>query len=156
MKAAVISDTHRGTYVFDKILKLIEDTDMMIHLGDNVEDAEKLKKSYKGRVINVRGNCDFITSVPADRIEIIEGKKVFITHGHKYDVKYGLNTIKYKALELEADIVLFGHTHESLVTYDRGIWFINPGSASLPRDASRSIAILQIENNKVDVSLKII
>ena len=35
---------------------------MLIHLGDNVEDIAIIKKYYKGRIINVKGNCDFSTS----------------------------------------------------------------------------------------------
>lgn len=154
MKIAVISDTHRSSYETNKILHIIEEVDMIIHLGDNVEDAETLAGYFKGRIISVRGNCDFGSFAPSERLEVVEGKKIFITHGHRYDVKYGLSNLKYKAEEVGADIVLFGHTHESLVEYEKGIWFINPGSASMPRDSSKSIAILEIENSKVDISLR--
>lgn len=154
MQIAVISDTHRYAYVLNQLLDIVKDTDMIIHLGDNVEDVEFFEGKYKGKIINVRGNCDFGSSVPVERLEIIEGKKVLITHGHKYDVKYDLNRIKYRAQELQADIVLFGHTHESLAICEQGVWFMNPGSAALPRDSSKSIAILKIENNKVDISLR--
>ncbi|SKA79748.1 hypothetical protein SAMN05428976_1043 [Clostridium sp. USBA 49] len=154
MQIAVISDTHRNTYELKKLKNIVKNIDIIIHLGDNVDDVNILKDGFNGKIINVRGNCDFVTSVPVEILEEIEGKKIFITHGHKYNVKYGLTNLKYRAEELEADIVLFGHTHESLVEYEKGIWFINPGSASLPRDFCKSIAILTIENNKIDVNLK--
>ncbi|MCM0650731.1 metallophosphoesterase [Clostridium swellfunianum] len=154
MKIAVISDTHRHRYSLNQIVKLIDDTDMLIHLGDNVEDVETFQANYKGKIINVRGNCDFTSFTPAERLEEIEGKKVYITHGHRYDVKYGLLKLKYRAKEVGADIVLFGHTHEFTEIYEDGIWFINPGSASLPRDSSKSIVILEISHNKVLVSVK--
>ena len=32
------------------------------------------------------------------------------------------------------NIVLFGHTHERLCSYDNGVYVINPGSCSCPRD----------------------
>lgn len=154
MQIAVVSDTHRSIYELNKLHKIIEGTDMLIHLGDNTDDVEEIAQTYKGKIINVRGNCDFGSFIPAERLEVIEGKRIFITHGHKYNVKYGLTNLKYKAEEVEADIVLFGHTHESLVEYESGIWFLNPGSAALPRDSAKSIAILKIENNTVDVSLR--
>lgn len=154
MLVAVVSDTHRHSHVFNQIIELSKDTDMMIHLGDNLEDARELEKSYKGNIISVKGNCDFMNSAPSERIEIIGEKRIFITHGHKYDVKYDLLRLKYRAIEVEADIVLFGHTHQSLALYEQGIWFINPGSAALPRDSSKSIAMLEVGNNNVDVTIR--
>jgi uncharacterized protein len=107
MQIAVISDTHRHSYELNQVLRLIQNTDMIIHLGDNVEDVEILKHGYKGKIINVRGNCDFIKFVPSERLEKIEGMQVLITHGHKYNVKNDLLRLKYRARELGANIVLF-------------------------------------------------
>lgn len=154
MRIAVMSDTHRHSYAIKQVSKLIQDADIAIHLGDNVEDVEILKQSYKGKILNVRGNCDFTGLAPIERLEEIEGKKIYMTHGHKYNVKYDLLKLKYRAKEVGADIVLFGHTHESLELYEDGIWFVNPGSAALPRDSYQSIAILEIDSNKVQISLK--
>jgi putative phosphoesterase len=154
MKIAVISDTHRHIYSLNQVTKLIQDTDMAIHLGDNVEDVEIIKSNYKGKIINVRGNCDFSSFIPVERMEEVENKKIFITHGHRFDVKHSLLKLKYRAKELGADIVLFGHTHISAEIYEDGIWFINPGSAALPKDSYQSIAIIEISDNKVGVSLR--
>lgn len=149
MKIAVISDTHKHRYSLNQVTKLIQDTDMAIHLGDNVEDLQVIKDNYKGKIIGVRGNCDFTSFTPAERFEEVEGKKILITHGHKYDVKYSLLKLKYRAKELGADIVLFGHTHICAEIYEEGIWFINPGSAALPKDSCKSIAVIEIIDNKV-------
>jgi putative phosphoesterase len=154
MKIAVISDTHRHIYSLNQVTKLIQDTDMAIHLGDNVEDVEIIKTNYKGKIINVRGNCDFSSFIPVERLEEVENKKIFITHGHRYDVKHSLLKLKYRAKELGADIVLFGHTHISAEIYEEGIWFINPGSAALPKDSYQSIAVVEISDNKVTVSFR--
>jgi uncharacterized protein len=154
MKIAVISDTHRHIYSLNQVTKLIHDTDMAIHLGDNVEDVDIIKSNYKGTIINVRGNCDFSSFIPVERMEEVENKKIFITHGHRYDVKHSLLKLKYRAKELGADIVLFGHTHISAEIYEDGIWFINPGSAALPKDSYQSIAIIEISDNKVSVSFR--
>lgn len=154
MKIAVISDTHRHLYSINQVTKKIQDTDVAIHLGDNAEDVEVIERNYKGKIISVRGNCDFGSFTPAERLEEIAGKKIFMTHGHKYDVKNSLLKLKYRAKEVGADIVLFGHTHISTEIYEEGICFINPGSAALPKDSSQSIAILEITENKVLVSLR--
>jgi uncharacterized protein len=154
MKIAVISDTHRDKYSLNQVAKSIQDTDMAIHLGDNVEDVEFIESNYKGKIVSVRGNCDFSSFTPVERFEEVGGKKMFITHGHKYDVKYSLLKLKYRAKELGADIVLFGHTHIAAEIYEDGIWFVNPGSAALPKDSLKSIAVIEISENKVLVSLR--
>lgn len=129
-------------------MQVLNHMDLIIHLGDNVEDVKEIEKFYHGNIINVRGNCDFSVDVPPERIEIIEGKKFLITHGHRYDVKYDLSRLRYRALEEEADIVLFGHTHVSEIAYEDGIYFVNPGSPSLPRNGLKSAAIISI-NDKI-------
>lgn len=155
MRIAVISDTHRHSYELNQVLRLTQDTDMIIHLGDNVEDVEILKNGYKGKIINVRGNCDIISFVSSERLEEIEGMKILITHGHKYNVKNDLLRLKYRAKELGANIVLFGHTHEAMELYEEGIWFINPGSLAIPKSKYKSFAIIEIDNNNnVQVIIK--
>jgi uncharacterized protein len=145
----VISDTHRYVWTIEKTIKKMHDADMIIHLGDNVQDVVEIKKYFKGNIIYVKGNCDFYSEVPNEIIETIEGMKFLITHGHRYEVKYNLYKLKERAQEVDADIVLYGHTHVSSITYEDGIWFVNPGSPSISRDGFNSVAIVEIENGKL-------
>lgn len=153
MILAIVSDTHRYKFAISKVLQKIKHADILIHLGDNVEDLEAFADEFPGKIINVSGNCDFSPTVKSERIEIIEEQTIFITHGHKYDVKYGINNLKEKAINIGANIVLYGHTHVSKVDYDEGVWFINPGSPSLPRDGFASIAIIEINKGKVNPTI---
>lgn len=154
MLVGVLSDTHRHIWAIDEAVAALKDCDMIIHLGDNVQDVKEISKYFKGKVIGVCGNCDFTTSVPNDRIETIEGKKIFITHGHRYDVKYDILKLKYKAQEIQADVVLYGHTHIARIDYEDGIWFINPGSPVLSRDGYNSVAVLEIKNGVINGSIR--
>ena len=61
--------------------------------------------------------------------------------------------LKYKALEFGANIVLYGHTHIGKIDFKEGIWFINPGSASLPRDIGKSFAIIYIEEDSIEPNI---
>jgi putative phosphoesterase len=56
------------------------------------------------------------------------GKKIFITHGHMYNVKSTLYELANEAISQKADIVLFGHTHNRYSEYRDEIHFLNPGS----------------------------
>lgn len=153
MRIGVISDTHRSNSSIERLGDKIKEVDVLIHLGDNVDDISVIQKYYKGEIINVRGNCDFSTSTPYDRVEEICGKKIFLTHGHIYAVKENLFKLRYKALETEADIVLYGHTHIGKMDFQEGIWYINPGSASLPKDGARSFAIIDINQERIEPNL---
>lgn len=43
MLIAVVSDTHRMTKYINLAKRLIKDADILIHLGDNIDDAELLE-----------------------------------------------------------------------------------------------------------------
>lgn len=156
MLIGVVSDTHRDKAVLQRVAEKLEATDLIIHLGDNVQDVEGIREYYKKKIINVRGNCDFGRKEPLELLEEVGGVKIFITHGHNYDVKYNMLKLKYRAQELGADIVLFGHTHVSVIEYEEGIWFMNPGSASLPRDAYSSVATIEINEGKINPSIELL
>ena len=153
MRIGVISDTHRDISSIEELMDKIKGVDVLIHLGDNVDDISTIEKYYKGKIINVKGNCDFSTSAPSDLVEEICGKKFFLTHGHRYCVKENLFKLRYKALEIGANIVLYGHTHIGKIDFEEGIWYINPGSASQPKDGARSFAIISIKQECIEPNL---
>jgi len=155
MKIAVISDTHKIKKYIELSKKYIDDADVLIHLGDDSEDIEELTMDFKGEVYGVRGNCDYINKYPNEQLLVLGGKRIFITHGHIYGVKNGMMNILYKAEELGADIILFGHTHIALIEEYKGIMIMNPGSVSLPRIKERFIGFIELEDGiKPTLNLK--
>lgn len=155
MLIAVISDTHRMEKYINLAKDLIKDADILIHLGDNVEDVELLQQNFNGDIYAVKGNCDYSNIYPKERIIEIKGKKIYITHGDLYGVKYGMNNIYYKGKEVEADVVLFGHTHQPIIEKENNMILMNPGSISLPRSKNRTIAFIHIKDNgDIDTYLK--
>lgn len=154
MKIAVVSDTHLNTSMLDKILKETKDADIIFHLGDNVKDALYLEKNFNGDVYYVKGNCDIAVSADTDKVIEIEGKKFFLTHGHNYRVNYDLNNLYYKAKELNVDVAVYGHTHVKLIENYGDLYILNPGSSSLPRDGSKSMGFIEIDNGEIEITLK--
>lgn len=152
MKILVISDTHGDTNKAEEAIKKNREVDMIIHLGDYFRDAQKLSSMFPDIPIEyIYGNSDFmIENVPAEKLLEVCGKKIFITHGHRYSVKWDYNRLFKKAEELHADMVLFGHTHIPEIVRNGDYCILNPGSASDPRDDSdESYAIVEIENDQV-------
>lgn len=152
MQITVVSDTHNNGKSLEKILELSKKSDVIFHLGDNLKDAEYLEKNFHGKVYKVKGNCDYENYGVDEEIVDIEGKRFFLTHGHKYNVNYGLNKIYFRGLELKADCILYGHTHRKLLVNEEEVYIFNPGSISLPRDNSASIGYIKIENGQINFS----
>ena len=155
MLIAVISDTHRVKKYIDLAKNVIKDADILIHLGDNIEDVELLKDGFDGEVYAVAGNCDFSARYPKEGMLEVNGRKIFYTHGDLQGVKSTINNIYYRGRELGADVVLFGHTHEHGIERTEDLILMNPGSVSLPRLRGRYVGIIDIDDNgEIDTYLR--
>lgn len=128
MRFLVLSDVHERLGPLERVLELHPTADV-IFLGDGLRGVEDAALRYPARrFITVPGNCDWSARQPATRVELLGGKRFFITHGHKYNVKYDLYSLQLAAKERRADVVLFGHTHMPYAVYADGMYFLNPGS----------------------------
>ncbi|MEA4826525.1 MAG: YfcE family phosphodiesterase, partial [Clostridium sp.] len=102
MLIGVVSDTHRDETALKKVVEEIKNLDVVIHLGDNVVDAEEIKDLINNKIVYVKGNCDIMANEPTELIEEFHGVRILITHGHKYNVKNTLTELKCRAQQLEA------------------------------------------------------
>ena len=140
MKIGILSDTHGVRECIDKTIPYLKKCDLIIHAGDNFSDSKYIHNMTKVGIMAVKGNCDF-DNVEDELIFDIEDKVIFLCHGDKYNVKYGLN-----------EIVIFGHTHIPLNFKKDNIIYLNPGSTSLPRKVDyKSFSIMNIENNNIEI-----
>jgi len=127
-KLFVFSDTHRNIQLIRSIENIAKESDYVIHLGDYTTDVLYLKDVLGKKLICVKGNGDFISGYPDETELEDEGVKIFITHGHRYNVKKTLLNIGNEALRRECNAVLYGHTHCADITKYAGVSLINPGS----------------------------
>lgn len=153
LKILVLSDSHNNIKNMQKVVeKLKEEIDIILHLGDCSEDISKFNNlPEKVQRYSVIGNCDFINREPEDLLLNLDGINIFMTHGHRYQVKWHTDSLIYKAMEKEADICLFGHTHCPTCYREKNILIMNPGSISLPRGyAHPTFGIINIEAGKAE------
>lgn len=151
MKILVLSDSHGKLENFYTAISFFEDEiSCIIHLGDFFQDAKKIEKKYsKIPIFYVAGNNDFLEDKTEKYVNIF-GKKVFLTHGHRYNVYFGADKLFYKAKEMGADICLFGHTHNPFAEQSEGVFILNPGSISYPRALDKpTFAILEMEESQI-------
>jgi uncharacterized protein len=156
MKILVISDTHGEIDKARVVIENSNDIDLIIHLGDYFRDAEKLSSMFPAIPIEyIYGNSDFmIGDVPAEKILEFKGKRIFITHGHRYSVKWDYDKLCRKAEEMHADLLLFGHTHVADLVEKDNYFLVNPGSISDPRsDSNESYAVIELNEKKIEPKL---
>lgn len=150
MRITVISDSHGSKKTVENILAAREDSRHVFFLGDVTDDIEDMKTVFPDKNFYIAsGNCDFFSLYPSSGIETVGGKKIFYTHGHTLGVKHGLESLIAAAKARECEIALYGHTHTSQILYEDGLYIVNPGSCSRPRDFHPSYAVIDIEENGI-------
>ncbi len=146
MRALVFADTHGSISACINAVKLLSPVDLVLHLGDYVPDARKLKHAFpETRFEYVAGNNDYGFSVPEEKVVDFAGRRIFITHGHREGVKTSLKALAAKVKKNKADMGLFGHTHRQFCDMVDGVWLMNPGSASKRLSYEPSCGVLEFE-----------
>ena len=151
MRIIVFSDTHRDISGCIKVLNNIIGVDMVLHAGDHKSDADALGKEFPHiKFHSVSGNCDFSAGKNELIIEAL-GKKIFLTHGHDYAVKYDYDyfTLISRAKELSCDLAVFGHTHVPVCDFSKIVPILNPGSAK----SERTYGVIEIEDGKLTAAV---
>ncbi len=126
MKILVISDTHG--LLRPEVAEQIKNSDAVIHGGDidNKETLDELKSHLRSGVslFAVRGNNDgsWASELPKSLEFKLCGLKFFVVHNRK-DVPKDVN----------ADIIIFGHTHRFFEERSGGKLLLNPGSCGKRR-----------------------
>lgn len=146
MKIIVVSDTHGSYRNFKKVMELNRNADIIVHCGDSRDELDDIKFEFRDKkFVTVKGNCDFMTMLPLSEEFTADGVKFFVTHGHMYNVKYGLLDLFMAAKEKQADIALFGHTHVPHDEVVDGIRLFNPGSLGY----DKSFGVIEIRDGQV-------
>ncbi|WP_396426692.1 metallophosphoesterase [Lederbergia sp. NSJ-179] len=146
MKLLVVSDSHGNRSILKELKRKYEhEMDALIHCGDS--ELRAVDPVLEGFHV-VSGNCDLDPKFPNELLLNIQGNKIFITHGHLFQIKSSLLNISYRAKELGAQFAFFGHSH--LLGADKmdEIVFLNPGSILLPRGGNeKTYSIVQKDDS---------
>lgn len=154
MKAAVFSDSHGQTVLMEEAVRRSR-PDVIIHLGDHDRDAVSLREKFPEiPLYSVCGNCDLMPLAPSRLTVQLGPVKAFLTHGHLYSVKFGsVDSLVYAAMEQDAKIALFGHTHEPYNQQVGSVHVINPGTAGKGRHPSWAL-ITVFDNGGIYCEIK--
>lgn len=159
MDIVVASDTHGRT---DRLTEVMRRTkcSILLFLGDGLRDLNVVRDDVTVR--SVRGNCDFFgADIPNTRLESFGPYRIFMTHGHRYGVKHSLTAAVISAVNAEADVLLYGHTHIPYLStlpvgtevgdcvLKKPLLVLCPGSLGDPRDGVPTFATLTLCDNGI-------
>lgn len=147
MKALIISDTHGRRNEVDIVLQRVGKIDMLFHLGDANGDEEYIRQACGCETHIISGNNDYRSELNAEETVLVGNHKIWMVHGHKQLVGCTLRYLYDETRDMGMDIVMFGHTHMPVIEELDGIYMVNPGSLSYPRQENGrgSYIIMEID-----------
>lgn len=152
MKLMIASDLHGSAFYTEQLLQAYhrEQPDTLCLLGDLLyhgprndlpegyapKEVISLLNAEKDHLLCVRGNCDaevdqMVLDFPISETHAclpVDGRTFFLSHGHHLD--------DLQTRTVCGDVVLSGHTHIPAKTKEKGVWWLNPGSVSIPKENS--------------------
>ncbi|MEG1612951.1 MAG: phosphodiesterase [Clostridia bacterium] len=154
MKIMLATDIHGSKYFAEKLLQLFieEKPDKLVILGDLYYhgprnplpreyapiEVANLLNSIKDKLIVIKGNCDSEVDEMVSEFNFLNsailsvgGRKVFLTHGHKFN-KDTLPELK------KDDILFYGHFHKNELVVVNGVIAVCIASISMPKQGEQS------------------
>ena len=129
MRILVLSDSHRHIANLVEAISNEPTAEIIYFLGDGTYEMDEVREIFKEKMfIVVRGNCDFMDTVPLCDIRNVDTCKIYASHGATENVKLSYIGIKRAAKEQMCNIALFGHTHQKYYSFEDGLHLFNPGS----------------------------
>jgi len=142
-RIGLISDTHG--LLRPEVFDTLQGVERILHAGDvgNREILTELETIAP--VTAVFGNTDgwdIRAEVPETAMLEIAGYAIVVTHGHGFDV---LRPGALRKAYPQAQVIVYGHTHQALVDPGETCLVVNPGAAGPARFQTRpSIALLDL------------
>lgn len=150
MKILVLSDSHSSLSFMRRCIEAVK-PDAMVHLGDYFDDGLAMAEEYPGiPFYQVPGNCDRYRcpmGQPEIRVERVLGVDLYMTHGHRHNVKMYTGSLLRDARACSVKAVLYGHTHQAdCYQEEDGLWVLNPGSCGY---YGGSAGLIEVKNGSI-------
>lgn len=151
MKYMFASDLHGSAYYTEKVVRRFEEEkpEKLILLGDYLYHGARndpperygpkavapLLNSMKERIIGVRGNCDSEIDQAVLEFPMLADYAMMYVDGHDWFITHGDHFNEHEMPPHTAGTVLIhGHTHLKITEKYDDFYYVNPGSASIPKD----------------------
>ena len=145
----LVSDTHG--LVRPEVFGALEGVELILHAGD-VGDGVLDELAAIAPIEAVYGNTDPLDDPRLTQSihRTIGGVRIHVSHGHEL----GSPTPERLLAKYDADVIVYGHTHQQKVLELNGRLVVNPGAAGQRRFKLKpSVGVLTIENGVASVRI---
>lgn len=149
-RIGLVSDTH-GMFR-PELFEALAGVELILHAGDVGPNEILERLETIAPVQAVYGNTDAPgrTSLRNAVDIVVDGIRIHVSHGHEL----GSPTPQKLAEVYDADVIVYGHTHQQLISRVGGRLIVNPGAAGARRfRLEPSVAILAIRNGVAEAVL---
>lgn len=150
MKIGILSDTHSKVKRAKASLELLleKGAEFIVHAGDvgERETLELLKNSGK-RYVAVYGNNDAHLVEYHNEYNLVQEPFYF----KLADTKFKLMHLPFY-MSPDAEVIIFGHTHQFEVEMKKGTLFLNPGESCARNKDLSECAMLEVKDDEFLVS----
>lgn len=147
-RIGVVADTHCPEFAArlpERLFEVLAGVDLILHAGDVTGPSTLAELKRLAPVEAARGDHDVqLPELPLSREIVVEGHRIVVVHGNRsrlleepqtflWTVSLGYYHPHKRLPEQlrkrfpDADVIVFGHTHRSLVDQSAGRLVFNPG-----------------------------
>lgn len=150
----VVSDTHGrdGHRLEGRTLEAVREAELVVHAGDlTTPRVLAAFEAEAGSVVAVRGNNDDgIDGLDTEAVVDHQGMRIAVVHGHRH----GEAARTMFARDVDADLLVIGHSHRPGFSSASAVPQLNPGSHAHPRWYRPAHAELTVEANRIEGRLR--
>lgn len=150
MKIGILSDTHTKVKKAKASLDILiqNGAEFIIHAGDICEyETLELLKNCGKRYVAVYGNNDPHLVKYHNKYNLVQEPYYFkLAH-----TKFKLMHLPYY-MSPDADVVIFGHTHQFEVDFKNDTLFLNPGESCARNKPLSECVLLEVDDNNYIVN----
>ena len=163
IRAAVFADTHGNINSLWNALEKNGPFDLVVHLGDGVEDGAQAAGEMGIEFYGVAGNEDFGSGFPETRVLTLGGMDFLLIHGHQTDINpfqpkdiwdVHFNELCDWARSNGTAGLMFGHTHKPYLEKTDELLILNPGEQHPGSRRPPTFAVVEAIDGKVEIEIK--
>jgi hypothetical protein len=161
-KGIFFADSHGNSGGIRDAVEQSGSADIIIHLGDGVEDGFALAGEKALPYIGVCGNEDHTDLYDDTRLIETERGQILLIHGHQVDInpyqEAAVLERRYEQLagiagRFNAGVLLFGHTHVPFLRVVNNVILCNPGSMYIGSSLPLTFGKFEISDYSINLTV---
>jgi len=164
IRLAVFSDTHGNRKTMRDAVLTQGPFDLICHLGDGVADGRAVAEEFGSPFQGVTGNEDFWEDFPERRTLVIKPWSFLLLHGHQTEINpfqpkpvwdMHLRHLGQMAGRAGAGVLLFGHTHRTMLAEQDSVILCNPGEQHPGSSQPPTFAVLLVDPQALEIQIMV-